>query len=75
MGNFVFSLTGRGKIVGIQVLNASEVLLDYNINSGLNQLENVQLLIVKKEGCLVIGLILCFEDKKAKISIPLMNLA
>ena len=76
LGNFIFNLTGRGKIVGVQVLNASEVLSDYNINpDALNELKNINLIIAQKNGCLVIALILMFKNNQAKISVPLMNLA
>ncbi|PIN95165.1 hypothetical protein COU53_00635 [Candidatus Pacearchaeota archaeon CG10_big_fil_rev_8_21_14_0_10_30_48] len=75
LGNFIFNLTGRGKIVGIQILNASEVLTDYNLNSNiLSELKNVNLNITKKEGLLGVALILTFQNQQGKISIPLMNL-
>lgn len=74
-GNFIFSLTGRGKIIGVQVLNASEVLPDYNINPNLLfDLNNVFLITAQQNGCLFIALILMFKNQEAKISIPLMNL-
>lgn len=75
LGNFIFNLTGRGKIVGIQVLNASEVLPEYNINPNiLEELKNINLITAQKNGCLYIALILMFKNQEAKISIPLMNL-
>ncbi|MFA7708278.1 MAG: hypothetical protein WCX73_04990 [Candidatus Pacearchaeota archaeon] len=75
LGNFIFNLTGRGKIVGIQILNASEVLSDYNINPNvLNELNNVNLIITQKNGCLFIALVLMFNNNQAKIPVPLMNL-
>ncbi len=75
LGNFIFNLTGSGKIVGIQVLNASEVLPEYNINPNiLKELRNINLITAQKNGCLYIALILMFKNQEAKISIPLMNL-
>jgi len=75
LGNFIFNLTGRGKIVGIQVLNVSEVLPEYNINPNLlKEIKEVNLITAKKEGCLVIALVFTFKTQQAKISIPLMNL-
>lgn len=74
-GNFIFNLTGRGKIVGIQVINASEVLTEYNLEpSMLNELRNVNLVIAKKEDMLGVALILMFDNQQGRISIPLMNL-
>lgn len=75
LGNFIFSLTGRGKIVGVQILNSSEVLSDYNINPNLlNEIKNINLIVAKKQGCLAIALILNFQNQQGKISMPLMNL-
>jgi len=74
--NFIFNLTGRGKIVGIQILNASDVLIDYNLNPNiLNELKNINLVIAKKEGLLGVALILTFQNQQGKISIPLINLS
>ena len=75
LGNFIFSLTGRGKIVGIQILNSSEVLSDYNLNPNLlKEIKNISLIIAQKQGCLAIALILNFQNQQGKISMPLMNL-
>ena len=75
LGNFIFGLTRAGKIVGIQVLNVSEVLTDYNIlKSSLEDLKKINIIIDKKEGCLNIALKLFFKNQEAKIPIPLMNL-
>ena len=75
LGNFIFSLTGRGKIVGVQILNVSEVLPEYNINPNiLSELRNVSLIVAQKNKCLVIALVLSFKNQEAKISIPLINL-
>ena len=76
LGNFIFNLTGKGKIVGIQILNASEVLSDYNINPNiLSDLKNINLITAQKKGCLFVALVLMFKNQEAKISIPLMNLS
>jgi len=76
LGNFIFNLTGKGKIVGIQILNASEVLPEYNIDPNvLSDLKNINLATVQKEGCLFVALVLMFKNKEARIPIPLMNLS
>ena len=75
-GNFIFNLTGGGKIVGVQILNASEVLPDYNINPNvLSNLKSINLITAQKENCLFVALVLMFRNQEAKISIPLMNLS
>jgi len=74
-GNFIFSLTGKGKIIGIQILNVSEVLPDYNINPNiLNKLENINLITNINKGVLYLALVLSFLNEQARIPIPLMNL-
>lgn len=76
LGNFIFNLTGRGKITGVQILNASEVFSDYNINSNfLNEIKEVNLVVAQKDNCLGIALIFGFQNQQAKISVPLMNLS
>jgi len=76
LGNFIFNLTGRGKIVGVQILNASKVFSDYNINQNfLNEIKNINLVVAQKDSCLGVALIFSFQNQQAKISIPLMNLA
>lgn len=75
-GNFIFNLTGRGKIVGIQLLDASKILPEYNINPNLlNELKEINLITAQRNECLIIALILVFKNQQAKISIPLMNMA
>jgi len=74
LGNFIFSLTRRGKIVGIQVLETSEVLSDYNLKPELlNELKNVDLIIENKDGAIMMALLFSFNDKEGKITLPLMN--
>ncbi len=76
MGDFIFNLTGRGKIVGIQILNASNVLIDYNLNPNiLDELKGIQMIIAKKDNLLGVVLILAFQNQKGKISIPLINMS
>lgn len=54
---FIFSLTGKGKIVALQIRNASEVLAESNIDSSiLDNLSSAKIIILKRENCLFIGL-------------------
>lgn len=75
LGSFIFNLTGRGKIVGIQIINASEILPFYNIDPEiLADLEKVNLITSIDKGALFIALILVPKQQpEVKISIPLMN--
>jgi len=71
--NFIFSLTGKGKIVGIQIKNASKVLLESNVEpSMLPKLKEVSMIIIKKDSCLFIGISLSTEDCAAKIPIRVL---
>lgn len=75
MGDFIFNLTRQGKIVGLNIRNASKVFSDYNLGTGfLKKLDKVELMVAKKENLLLIALILNSENQKGKIPIPLMNL-
>jgi len=74
-GNFIFNLTGKGKIVGVQILNVSEVFPEYNIHPTLlKELNSINLIVAQKNECLGIALFFSFKNKEARISIPLMNL-
>lgn len=75
LGDFIFSLTGRGKIVGIQILNTSKVFSDYNIAPEfINNLEEIKMNVFTKDNCLCIELLISVKGKEAKIPVPLMNL-
>ena len=55
--DFIFHLTGRGKIVGLQIRNFSQLLSEANINTGiLENLKNVYMNIVPKKNSLFLGL-------------------
>ncbi len=76
-GDFIFSLTGRGKIVGVQILNASKVFSEYNLDPKLlNQLKSTNLIIAKKNNSLAIAITFAYKisSKEGRIPIPLMNL-
>ncbi|MEK7548975.1 MAG: hypothetical protein AAB496_00575 [Patescibacteria group bacterium] len=74
-GNFIFNLTGKGKIVGIQIMNASEVLPEYNINSDvLNELEKISLITSTNKGLLLVALVIVPKKlQEVRIPIPIMN--
>lgn len=68
--NFIFSLTGKGKIVALRVLNASKVLTENNISPGLlKELKSISLVTIQKQNCLFIAL--SITSQNAKASIPL----
>lgn len=66
--NMIFSLTGKGKIVGLQIQNFSEMLKETNIESNiLNQLKSINLIILQRENCLFIALKLVLINGEAKV--------
>ena len=72
LDNFIFSLTGRGKIVGVEILNASEVFKNYNANpSILNDIKKINLIIVRKDNCVAVGIHVLSSNSKATIPVPL----
>ena len=71
--NFVISLTGKGKIVGLQIRNASKVLSESGANSSiLNELSSVNLIVIKKENCLVIAVGLVSKNQIANIPLHIL---
>ena len=64
-GNFIFNLTGKGKIVGIQILNVSEVFQEYNISPILlNKLKSINFVIAQKNECLEIAFFFSFKNQE-----------
>ncbi|MBI2629060.1 hypothetical protein HYW74_03180 [Candidatus Pacearchaeota archaeon] len=68
LDNFIFSLTGKGKIVGIQIREASNVLLENNINPNiLKNILEINLVTLKKENCLFIAINIISNQIKAAL--------
>lgn len=68
--DIIFHLTGKGKIIGLQIRNVSSIFsesgLDPNI---LNDLREVNLIIIPREYSLFIGLKLVSITKEAKLAL------
>ncbi len=68
--NFIFNLTGKGKIVGLQIKDASKVFLENNISKDiLKTIEKISIITVQKENCLLIALNI--SSAQNKVSLPL----
>lgn len=66
--NFIFILTGKGKIVGLQIRNISKVLDENKIDlSILNEIKSINFITSIKENCLFIGISIISEEKVANI--------
>lgn len=67
---FIFNLTRKGKIVGIQIRNASKILAENNISSNLlNEIKSASLIIARRENCLFISL--SIASNNIKVNVPL----
>ena len=58
----------------ISELNEAKELVDSLIENLLNEIQEVNLLVAKKDDCLMIALIFTFQNQVGKISLPIMNL-
>lgn len=68
--NFIFYLTGKGKIVGIQIRDFSEVLSENSIDEFLvKDIKKAYLSTMVKQNTLLVGIGFIVNDKR--INIPL----
>ncbi len=68
--NFIFTLTGRSKVVGLQIRNISKVLIENNVSPEiLNEMKGVTLITKQRENCLLIGLSIISQH--AKVNVPI----
>ena len=66
--NFIFSLTGKGKVVALQIRNVSTVLEENKIDPEIiPQIKSINLITAFKENSLFIGISLIAEEKTANI--------
>jgi|SRR3989338_2485318 len=71
--NFIIYLTGKGKIVGLQVRNASKVLSESGANSNiLKDIKSVNLIVAKKENCLVMAIGIISNSQVANIPLHIL---
>lgn len=68
--DLIFSLTGRGKIIGIQIRNFSRFLEESGSKVDLNNLKDIKLNIIPKENNLFIGIMISTK-KQEEIKFPL----
>ena len=71
LDDIVFALTGRGKLVGLQIRNVSNFLLESGIEPAiLKNINDIRLIVLQKENSLFIG-IKMINKKLEDIKIPL----
>lgn len=68
--DIIFYLTKNGKIIGLQIGNASSILREFGSNEEiLDNLKNVYLDIIPKQNSLVIKINLVSDTKEEKLSL------
>ena len=69
VGDMIVSLTGKGKIVAIEIREVSSFLESCNVKSDvLDKLKNVELRIVPKKNMILLILKIEFEEKEFFLS-------
>jgi len=68
LDDLIFSLTGRGKIIGLQIRNFSKMLNESGINEEIaNNLKEIKLNILPKENSLFMGIVLIASSGEIKL--------
>lgn len=63
----IFHLGENGNIIGLNILNVSDTLIECGINPDiLENIKSISLNIVPKENCLFIGVNICSEEEELK---------
>ncbi len=71
VGEIIFSLTGRGKIVGMQIRELTNLLLERGIDEKIiSKLDKINAVIIKKDNALYLGLAL-FGKEMEKVMVPI----
>jgi len=69
--DLIFSLTGKGKIVGIQIKNVSQLLSESGVDfDDLDSIKDVSLIVLPKENSFFIGIIL-LNKENVRVQLPL----
>lgn len=70
LDDIIFYLTGRGKIVGLQIKNVSSLISEYGYDEKiLDNLKEINLIIIPKENSLFIGLKLISTIEEVKLAL------
>ena len=70
LDGIIYSLTGKGKIVGLQIRNVSNLFLETNINPDiLDDLKEIEMIAIPKENGLFVGLKII--TNKSELKLPL----
>ena len=73
-GDLILDLSNKGKVKGIEILNASEFLRDFDVNKKtLNSITDADFTALTKQTSIVIALSLKSKEKEipAKIAVPI----
>lgn len=75
IGDLILDVSSKGRIVGIEILNASKFLKEFNLK--LNDIKTADFKTAIKHNNILISLILKFDERiePIKIAVPLQNAA
>jgi len=74
LGDFHIEYDREGNIVGIEVLNATDVLKEYGVSKEmLKQMQDVQIKVIEKQSTILVWLIIVGKGKEQGIPITVNN--
>ena len=75
--NFVISITGGGKIVGLEIKDVSQLLEEMKIDSSLlDHIESVKLIVSPKRDSIFIGFVIkCIKNKDQMVPVSHVPMA
>jgi uncharacterized protein YuzE len=66
LGDLVLDISTKGRVVGLEIMNASSYLRDFNVDRPMLQnLTDVAMQAQSKDGCITIGLV--FRSRMAEV--------
>lgn len=76
VGNIVLDMTTKGRICGLEIINASEFFSQFDIDKTiLNELSDAKLTSTNKSNSIMLNLMLRTKNKEipAKIAVPIIS--
>lgn len=75
IGNFHLEIDKAGKIIGVEILNASDILKEYNIAKNfLNNTDKIELKVVNKGNLMIIFLVFNTKNQTKTATITMNSL-
>lgn len=75
VGEFHLEFNREAEVVGLEILNASDLLKEYDVSKSLlNNLEGIKIRVVVRSDSLIVFLLINSMDKEKSVSITTNNL-